>query len=131
MSSGAPTLVLGGGLAGLSAATALAEDGRRVVLLEGRGSLGGRALFPMIDGSLPEGMSKPDDIVIHVISQQFPELFGAFGLFLIALILVAVMAASFWLLKRWIDTTSFIRVAAYGMGSVAVYWTIDRTLVLI
>lgn len=56
--------------------------------------LGGRALFPMIDGALPEGMSKPDDIVIHVISQQFPEIFGAFGLFLIALILVAVMAAS-------------------------------------
>ena len=56
--------------------------------------LGGRALFPMIDGALPEGMSKPDDIVIHVISQQFPEIFGSLGLFLIALILVAVMAAS-------------------------------------
>jgi squalene-associated FAD-dependent desaturase len=38
-----PILVLGGGLAGLSAATALAEDGGRVVLLEGRGGLGGRA----------------------------------------------------------------------------------------
>lgn len=56
--------------------------------------LGGRALYPMIDGALPEGMSKPDDIVIHVISQQFPLLFGAVGLFLVALILVAVMAAS-------------------------------------
>lgn len=56
--------------------------------------LGGRALFPMIDGALPEGMNKPDDIVIHVISQQFPEIFGSLGLFLIALILVAVMAAS-------------------------------------
>lgn len=56
--------------------------------------LGGRALYPVIDGALPEGMSKADDIVVHVISRQFPELFGAFGLFLVALILVAVMAAS-------------------------------------
>ena len=56
--------------------------------------LGGRALYPMVDGALPDGMNKPDDIVIHVISQQFPEIFGSFGLFLIALILVAVMAAS-------------------------------------
>jgi len=56
--------------------------------------LGGRALYPMIDGALPEGMSKPDDIVILVISRQFPEIFGAFGFLLIALILVAVMAAS-------------------------------------
>ncbi|MFK7849834.1 MAG: sodium:solute symporter [Akkermansiaceae bacterium] len=56
--------------------------------------LGGRALYPMVEGALPAGMSKPDDIVIHVISQQFPEIFGTFGLLLIALILVAVMAAS-------------------------------------
>jgi SSS family solute:Na+ symporter len=56
--------------------------------------LGGRALYPMVEGALPAGMSKPDDIVIHVISQQFPVIFGSFGLFLIALILVAVMAAS-------------------------------------
>jgi hypothetical protein len=53
------------------------------------------------------------------------------GIELGQLLIVAAMAASFWLLKRWIDTASFIRVAAYGMGSVAVYWTIDRTLVLI
>lgn len=56
--------------------------------------LGGRALYPMVEGALPEGMSKPDDIVIHVVSRQFPEIFGTFGLLLIALILVAVMAAS-------------------------------------
>lgn len=53
------------------------------------------------------------------------------GIELGQLLIVAVMAVSFWLLTRWVDSRSFIRIAAYGMGSVAVYWTIDRTLVLI
>src|ERR1051326_5933827 len=35
--------VVGGGVAGLSAATALAEAGRRGIVLEARGELGGRA----------------------------------------------------------------------------------------
>jgi squalene-associated FAD-dependent desaturase len=39
----APIVVLGGGLAGLAAATRLAEAGLPVTLVEGRGSLGGRA----------------------------------------------------------------------------------------
>jgi len=36
-------VVVGGGVAGLAAATALAEAGRRVLVLEARGELGGRA----------------------------------------------------------------------------------------
>src|SRR5829696_9771689 len=35
--------VIGAGVAGLAAATALAEAGRRVLVLEARGGLGGRA----------------------------------------------------------------------------------------
>ena len=57
--------------------------------------LGGRALYPMLaDGSLPEELRKPDDIVIRVIQDQFPMMFGAVGVILVSLILVAVMAAS-------------------------------------
>jgi squalene-associated FAD-dependent desaturase len=41
--TGADVIVLGGGFAGLSAATALAEDGARVLVIEARRHLGGRA----------------------------------------------------------------------------------------
>ena len=97
--------------------------------------LGGRALFPMIDGALPEGMSKPDDIVIHVISQQFPEIFGSLGLFLIAIILVAVMARDLYQPLRpessqneraWIGRAVIIlaTIAAAGLT----YWGAQGTL---
>ena len=57
--------------------------------------LGGRALYPMgADGSMPEVLSKADQIVILVISEQFPQMFGAIGVVLVSLVLVAVMAAS-------------------------------------
>ncbi|MEO6803241.1 MAG: hydroxysqualene dehydroxylase HpnE [Granulicella sp.] len=42
MSSGSDVVVVGGGLAGMAAATALASDGARVTLLERRPEIGGR-----------------------------------------------------------------------------------------
>ena len=57
--------------------------------------LGGRALYPMLaDGSLPVGLTNPDQIVVRVIQDLFPELLGTVGVILVSLILVAVMAAS-------------------------------------
>lgn len=57
--------------------------------------LGGRALYPMLaDGSLPIGLTNPDQIVVRVIQDLFPELLGTMGVILVSLILVAVMAAS-------------------------------------
>src|SRR2546428_11233629 len=41
--SSAPMVIIGGGFAGLAAAVELAEQGRRVLLLERRAFLGGRA----------------------------------------------------------------------------------------
>ncbi len=56
--------------------------------------LGGRVLYPMEQpGLLPDG-SKTDQVLIHVIQDYFPIMFGAFGVVLVSLILVAVMAAS-------------------------------------
>jgi phytoene dehydrogenase-like protein len=45
-----PTIVVGGGLAGLAAAATLARDGRRVVVIEGASQLGGRARTRHHDG---------------------------------------------------------------------------------
>ena len=59
--------------------------------------LGGRVLYEpqFIEGTihLPDG-SKVDQVLIHVIQDYFPEMFGAIGIVLVSLILVAVMAAS-------------------------------------
>ncbi len=46
----ADTIVIGGGLAGLSAAASLARSGRRVTVLEGAEHLGGRARSRHVDG---------------------------------------------------------------------------------
>ncbi|HAT21052.1 MAG TPA: hypothetical protein DCS85_12935, partial [Verrucomicrobiales bacterium] len=59
--------------------------------------LGGRVLYePQFIESkihLTDG-SKVDQVLIHVIQDYFPEMFGTIGIVLVALILVAVMAAS-------------------------------------
>ena len=59
--------------------------------------LGGRVLYEatVVDGVLflPDG-SKVDQVLIHVIQDYFPQIFGALGVVLVSLILVAVMAAS-------------------------------------
>jgi SSS family solute:Na+ symporter len=67
------------------------------VLLVG---IGGRAMYPpqgvTETGSLilPEGLASADQIVILMIREHLPTLLGAVGLVLVAVILVAIMAAS-------------------------------------
>jgi SSS family solute:Na+ symporter len=60
--------------------------------------LGGRVLYEPIEAAngtlrLPNG-DKTDQILIHVIQDYFPVIFGGIGVILVSLILVAVMAAS-------------------------------------
>ena len=62
------------------------------VLLVG---LGGRVLYPVDSmGNLPTILASADQIAVVVIREIFPILFGGFGTWLVALILVAVMAAA-------------------------------------
>ncbi|MBB6431710.1 sodium:solute symporter family protein [Algisphaera agarilytica] len=56
--------------------------------------LGGQVLFPTGSEEAAASLARPDQIVILVISQTLPELFSTFGVFVVTLILVAVMAAS-------------------------------------
>ncbi len=46
------------------------------------------------------------------------------------LIIIGVLLALQWLLRRFTSTTTLIKAGAYGMGCVAAYWSIDRTVVL-
>lgn len=61
-------------------------------------ALGGRALYPpemTPDGLVPHPhVGEFDQIVIVLIREQLPAMLGMFGVFLVALILVAVLAAS-------------------------------------
>lgn len=62
------------------------------VLLVG---LGGRVLYPIdAGGNLPSILGSADQIAVVVIREHFPILFGMVGVWLVALILVAVMAAA-------------------------------------
>jgi len=56
--------------------------------------LGGQVLYPASSAEATASLARPDQIVIAVISQTLPDLFGTFGVFAVTLILVAVMAAS-------------------------------------
>ena len=63
-------IVVGGGFAGLSAATALAEAGRRVLVLEARPQLGGRATaFP--DRATGELVDNGQHVLFGCYSQTF------------------------------------------------------------
>ncbi len=53
------------------------------------------------------------------------------GIELGQLMIIAVLVSLRWLLNRVASTTQLIRAGAYGMGCVAAYWTIDRTLILL
>ena len=63
-------IVIGGGFAGLSAATALAEKGFRVLVLEARPSLGGRA-SAFIDPSTGERVDNGQ----HILTGAYRETF--------------------------------------------------------
>jgi zeta-carotene desaturase len=66
----ADVLVVGGGVAGLACATRLAELGRRVVLVEGHGRLGGRAaswVDPRVGAEIDNGP--------HLLAGAYRELF--------------------------------------------------------
>jgi squalene-associated FAD-dependent desaturase len=62
-------IIIGAGLAGLSAATALADRGARVTLLEQTGLLGGRA------GSWADEVTgDPVDVGPHILTSQYPNM---------------------------------------------------------
>ncbi|MEM9079976.1 MAG: sodium:solute symporter family protein [Verrucomicrobiota bacterium] len=56
--------------------------------------LGGQVLYPSGSEEAAANLARPDQIVITVVTNILPELFGSFGIFIVTLILVAVMAAS-------------------------------------
>ena len=68
------TIVIGGGLAGLSAATRLARSGREVVVLERKAAAGGRA------GSAPDPVTgEPVDTGQHIFMGCYRHTLEWFG----------------------------------------------------
>ena len=47
------------------------------------------------------------------------------------IMIIAAIFAMSWLLNKVTSTQTLIRAGAYGMGALAAYWTIDRTLILL
>ncbi|WP_411847637.1 sodium:solute symporter family protein [Roseibacillus persicicus] len=56
--------------------------------------LGGQVLYPTGSEEAATHLARPDQIVIAVITETLPAMLGSFGVFIVTLILVAVMAAS-------------------------------------
>ncbi len=53
------------------------------------------------------------------------------GIELGQIMVIAILAVAVWLLRHFKFDRQFTYAAAWGMGCVAAYWTIDRTLLLI
>lgn len=53
------------------------------------------------------------------------------GIELGQLLVIAMLLALAWLAKRIASLPALTRIGAYGMGCLAAFWTIDRTLVLL
>jgi len=47
------------------------------------------------------------------------------------LIVIGALLLMAWVARRLTETSNLIRIGAYGMGCMATYWTIDRTLLLL
>ena len=73
---GKSVIVVGGGVAGMSAACALAEAGLRVKLVERRGYLGGRASsyrHPGVGEVIGEGGERVRCAVVEAVSGRWPD----------------------------------------------------------
>jgi len=68
--SGFDVAVIGGGVAGLSAASALVERGRKVIVLEARGELGGRATA-FVDRETGERVDNGQHVLFGCYHQTF------------------------------------------------------------
>jgi squalene-associated FAD-dependent desaturase len=73
-------IVIGGGFAGLSAATALAKEGHRVTLLEGRQVLGGRA-YSFVDPATGDSVDNGQHLFMgcYVETLKFLQRIGSLG----------------------------------------------------